>query len=70
MRYYRKLLNISYKDHITNEELAEGSKQPLESMMNSWPCSRNKTKVVHATSQGPVVEDDSTGHSEMKKKKR
>ena len=31
MRCYRRLLNISYKDHVTNER----SKQPLENMTNS-----------------------------------
>ena len=35
MRCYRRLLNIAYKDHVTNEEVAERSKQPLENMMNS-----------------------------------
>ena len=35
-RCYQTLLNISYKDHVTNEEFfAKGSKQPLENMMNS-----------------------------------
>ena len=43
IRCYRRLLDISYKDHITNEErrFAERSKQPLENMANSWPWSRN-----------------------------
>ena len=35
MRCYRRLLNISYKDHVTNEEVRERSKQPLENMTNS-----------------------------------
>ena len=35
MRSYRRLLNVSYKDHVTNEEFAERSKQPLEKMTNS-----------------------------------
>ena len=44
MGCYRRLLNISYKDHVTNEDVcnfAERSKQPLENMMNSCPWSRN-----------------------------
>ena len=32
MRCYRKLLNISYKDHIDNEANRGKSKQPLENM--------------------------------------
>ena len=37
MRCFRRLLNISYKDHVTNEEakFAERSKQPLDNRMNS-----------------------------------
>ena len=35
MRCYGRLLNISHKDHVTNEEFAERSKQPLDNMMNS-----------------------------------
>ena len=35
MRCYRRILNISYKDNVTNEEVAERSKQLLENMMNS-----------------------------------
>ena len=35
MTYYLRLLNISYKDHVTNEMFTERSKQPLENMTNS-----------------------------------
>ena len=36
MRSYRRLLNILYKDHVTNEEIRKKiSKQPLENMTNS-----------------------------------
>ena len=35
MSCYRRLLNISCNDHVTNEEVAEGFKQPLENMTNS-----------------------------------
>ena len=34
-RCYRRLLNISYKNTVTNEEVRRRSKQPLENMMNS-----------------------------------
>ena len=33
MRRYRRLLNISYKEHVTNEKVRR--KQPLENMTNS-----------------------------------
>ena len=35
MRCYRRLLNISYKDHYPMRRFAERSKQPLENMTNS-----------------------------------
>ena len=35
MRYYRRLLNISYKDMLPMRRFAERSKQPLENMTNS-----------------------------------
>ena len=39
---YRRLLNISYKDHITNEEVRRKIQADLlENMMNSWRWSRN-----------------------------
>ena len=39
MRCYRRLLNISYEDHVTNEEVRRKIKAPLENMTNCW--SRN-----------------------------
>ena len=42
MRCYRRLLNISYKDHVTMRKFAERSRQPLENMTN-WPWSRNES---------------------------
>ena len=35
MRCYRRILNVSYKGHVSYEEFAERSKQPLEHMTNS-----------------------------------
>ena len=35
MRCYRRLLNISYKDHVTNEEVRTESRMQLECMMIS-----------------------------------
>ena len=35
LKCYRRLLHISYKDHVTMKKFAERSKQPLENMTNS-----------------------------------
>ena len=35
MRCYQRLLNISYKDHITNEEDRRKIQAELENMLNS-----------------------------------
>ena len=50
MRCYQMLLNISYKDHVTNKKVRR--KQPLENMTNSWPWSRNGNWGGLTTSQG------------------
>ena len=70
MRCYRRLLNISYKDHVTNEEVRrkiqaaigeydELLTQEMEAKM-VWPC----FKVFWFSKDNP------TGHSERKKKKK
>ena len=65
MRCYRRLLNISYKDHVTNEEVrrkiqaAIGDYQETKAKM-VWPC----LKVFWFSKDNP------TGHSGKKKKKR
>ena len=70
MRCYRRLLNISYKDHVTNEEVrrkiqaAIGEYDELLTLVKKakmvWPC----LKVFWLSKGNP------TGHSERKKKKR
>ena len=70
MRCYRRLLNISYKDHVTNEEVrrkiqaAIGEYDELLTLVKKammvWPC----LKVFWFSKDNP------TGHSERKKKKR
>ena len=67
MRCYRRLLNISYKDHVTNEEVrrkiqaAIGEYDELLTLVNMvWPC----LKVFWFSKDNP------SGHSERKKKKR
>ena len=65
MRCYRRLLNISYKDHVTNEEVrnriqnATGVDDDLLTMVKKW-----KLKILgHG-------EDNSAGDSERNKKER
>ena len=68
MRCYRRLLNISYKDHVTNEEVrrkiqaAIGELDPGQETKAKmvWPC----LKVFWFSKDNP------TGHSERKNKKR
>ena len=70
MRCYRRLLNISYKDHDTSEEVrrkiqaAIGEYDKLLSLFKKrkmvWPC----LKVFWFSKDNP------TGHSERKQKKR
>ena len=72
MRCYRRLLNISYKDHVTSEEVRRKIQaaigeynelltrgQETEAKM-VWPC----LMVFSFSSDNP------TGHSERKQKKR
>ena len=70
MRRYRRLLNISYYDHVTNEEVHriihaaigeydEKYGQETEAKM-VWPC----FKVFWFSKDNP------TGHTERKRKKR
>ena len=72
LRCYRRLLNISYKDHVTNEEVcrkiqaAFGEYDELLTLVKKWkprwfgPC----FKVFLFSKDNP------TGHSERTKKKR
>ena len=55
MRCYRRLLIISYKDHLPMRMFARRSKQPLEIMSNSWPWSRNGSLDGLAMFQGLLV---------------
>ena len=65
MRYCRRLLSISYKDNVTNEDVLKKSKQPLEKMTNSGPWSRNGNLGGFWLSK-----NNSAGHSARKKKER
>ena len=69
MRCYRRLLNISYKDHVTDEEVrrkiqtAVGEYDELLTLVNTemvWPC----FKVFWFSKDNPA------GHSERNRNKR
>ena len=50
MRCYRKILHISYKDHVTNEEVRAKIQQsigPHEDLLNMANCSGMVMSHVH-----------------------
>ena len=70
MRCYRRLLNISYKDHVTNEEVRNW----IQNAIAWW--SPNHGKETETQMVWPHLkilwhgEDNSTGDSERSKKER
>ena len=72
MRRYRKLLNISYKDHIADQEDCRQPKQPLENMVNFRARSRNGNLYGfgHVSSFSSLEKTIVTGYSERKKTKK
>ena len=66
MRCYRRLSNISYKDHATNER----PKQPLENMTNFWPWSRNLRWFGHVSRSSGLAKTILQGTVKGKKKNR
>ena len=62
MRCYRRILNISYTDHVTNEKIRRNTPDPGQETKAKmvWPC----FKVFWFSKGYP------TGHSKRKKKKR
>ena len=71
MRCYWRLLNVSYKEHLTNEKVrrkiqaATGKYEPLTLV--------KKRKLIlfgHASRSSGLVDYNSTGQCERKKKKR
>ena len=72
MRCYRRLLNISYKDHVTNEEVrrkiqaAIGEYDELLTLVKK----RKLRWFGHVARAFWFSKDNPTGHSERKKKKR
>ena len=71
MRCYRRLLNISYKDHITNEEV----RRKIQTALGEWrtpdPGQEAEAKMVWPCFKVFCSsKDNHTGQSERKKKKR
>ena len=68
MRCYRRLLNISYKDHITNEEV----RRKFQAAIGEYDELLTLVKKRKLRWFGHVLfsKDNPTGHSERKKKKR
>ena len=67
MRCYRKLLNILYKDHDTNE----GVPRKIQAAIGEYPGQEIEIKMVWPCFKVFwLSKDNPTGHSERKKKKR
>ena len=67
MRCYRRLLNISYKDHVTNEEV----RRKIQAAIEEYDELLTLVKKRKLRWFGYVSRSSgSTGHSERKKKKR
>ena len=69
MRCYRRLLNISYKDHVTNEEV----RRKIQAAIGEYDELLTLVKKRKLRWFGHVFwfsKDNPTGHSERKKKKR
>ena len=68
MRCYRRLLNISYKDHVTNEEV----RRKIQTAIGEYEelLTLVKKRKLRCFKVFWSSKDNSTGHSERKKKKR
>ena len=68
MRCYRRLLNISYKDHVTNEEV----RRKIQAAIGEYyPCQETEAKMVWSCFKVFWSSKDyPTGNSERKKKKK
>ena len=71
MRYYRRILSISYKDHVTNEEVCQ---DPAGNRTTRRPPDhRKETQTAEVWSCLPFIKsskNDLAGHSERGKKTR
>ena len=72
MRCYRRLLNISYKDHVTNEEV----RRKIQAAIGEYDklltlVKKQKLRWFgHVSRSSGLSKGNPTGHSERKKKKR
>ena len=71
MRCYQRLLNISYKDHVTNEEV----RRKIQAAIGEYDelltlIKKRKLRWFGHVSGFLVSKDNPTGHSERNKKKR
>ena len=72
MRCYRRLLNISYKDHVTNEEV----RRKLQTAIGEYDelltlAKKRKLRWFgHVSRSSGLAKTILTGYSERKKKKR
>ena len=71
MRCYRRLLNISYQDHVTNEEVRRKIQAAIGEYDTPDPGQETKAKMVWPCFKVFWFSKDyPTGHSERIKKKR
>ena len=72
MRCYRRLLNISYKDHVTNEDVRRKIQVAIGKYDKLLDLGQEmETKVVWTCLKVFLVsKDNSAGHSARKKKKK
>ena len=72
MRCLRKLLGITYRDHISNEEVRNRTRQatgPHEDLLTT--VKRRKLKWYgHITRSSGICQDNPAGHSARRAKKR
>ena len=71
MRCYRRLLNISYKDHVTNEEV----RRKIQAAIGEYDelltlVKKRKLRWFGHVSRSSGLAKIPTGHSERKKNKR
>ena len=71
MRCYRRLLNISYKDHVTNEEV----RRKIQAAIGEYDelltlIKKRKLRCLAMFLVFWFSKDNPTGHSERNKKKR
>ena len=72
MRCYRRLLNISYKGYVTNEEVCRKIKAAIGvyDELQTLVKKRKLRWFGHVSRSSGLAKDNPTGHSERKKKKR